>query len=751
MIKIILKCPFTKYLFSYILCLILPILVFSFLYKNCFVAEYSQQFISKATESLDNTYEYLDLQISNLNNISYQILSSRQISDIAFQENPPIITFYTVGELLNNYINTNESISDIWLFDKQSHNYYSSKQMFNSNSFKKYGPLYPNISHQKFEKYLFDLEYPFWIEEEDIKIYNRTYPLMTYFASYPNSSISGNFVLFFYIKTSLFDQPLKSVIQWDQSTTAIIDHKGNIVYSMNREMEPIVDTVKTEYSIHDNVTMLIDINHEKYLVHMKNSTQNGLMYLSIISYRQLVADVQQFTQVFVAMIVILIITGSALIFFLMKYNYNPIRKLIGFAKNQLNIAHGQSTDINDIEQIRVAMENIVDKNISLVQYNRKYVQEHTLFQLIKGNTDIDLNEVHQANIDCNGNFNIVAIFRLDINAVNDIEDFKNIFNRAMLALSYTCNTYFIEYLEQRSFIVIFTQDKDDPYFENKIRAVRDRIAAITNSDIFVGIGNCCKSINDISESFTQARSVLRYKTGNNTDKVISFRDFHNEEVPNYLYLKAELSTLEDSIMNKNPVKIEFIVSQLIDTVRNTDTSYFFAICICYDIINTIFKGIHDIKGSTAELAKKYQTVFRETFDHTVDDLVNIIVSLSQEVISSIDISLNSNSIVNYGAIVKFIEENYKQSNFSVQCIADHFNLSVSNLGHQFKAYTGTNISSYISILKMNYAKELLSTTSLSVSEIAAKLGYFQTSSFIRKFKQSENMTPGEYRNKEIDA
>jgi AraC-like DNA-binding protein len=52
---------------------------------------------------------------------------------------------------------------------------------------------------------------------------------------------------------------------------------------------------------------------------------------------------------------------------------------------------------------------------------------------------------------------------------------------------------------------------------------------------------------------------------------------------------------------------------------------------------------------------------------------------------------------------------------------------------------------------MNYAKELLSTTSLSVSEIAAKLGYFQTSSFIRKFKQSENMTPGEYRNKEIDA
>jgi AraC-like DNA-binding protein len=73
-------------------------------------------------------------------------------------------------------------------------------------------------------------------------------------------------------------------------------------------------------------------------------------------------------------------------------------------------------------------------------------------------------------------------------------------------------------------------------------------------------------------------------------------------------------------------------------------------------------------------------------------------------------------------------------------------LSFSNLSHQFKNYTGKNISSFISALKLNYAKKLLSSTGLSINEIAVRLGYSQASGFIRKFRQAEGISPGEYRN-----
>ena len=102
-------------------------------------------------------------------------------------------------------------------------------------------------------------------------------------------------------------------------------------------------------------------------------------------------------------------------------------------------------------------------------------------------------------------------------------------------------------------------------------------------------------------------------------------------------------------------------------------------------------------------------------------------------------------------IKSFIDENYRNGNFSIQTVMDHFGMTHSNLSHQFKSYMGENISSYINTLKMNYAKELLSAGNLTVNEIGRKLGYFQTSSFIKRFKSTEGLTPGEYRSKFCDS
>ena len=104
-------------------------------------------------------------------------------------------------------------------------------------------------------------------------------------------------------------------------------------------------------------------------------------------------------------------------------------------------------------------------------------------------------------------------------------------------------------------------------------------------------------------------------------------------------------------------------------------------------------------------------------------------------------------IIDKDNIKNFIDGNYRDSGFSIQTVMDHFGMTHSNLSHQFKSYMGENISSYINSMKMNYAKELLSTGNLTINEIGRKLGYLQTSSFIKRFKSTEGMTPGEYRSK----
>lgn len=63
----------------------------------------------------------------------------------------------------------------------------------------------------------------------------------------------------------------------------------------------------------------------------------------------------------------------------------------------------------------------------------------------------------------------------------------------------------------------------------------------------------------------------------------------------------------------------------------------------------------------------------------------------------------------------------------------------------FKRLTGVTVKAYIQQLRLQRAKELLSHTNLSISQIALQVGYEQHSSLTRLFQQHEKVTPLTYR------
>lgn len=74
-------------------------------------------------------------------------------------------------------------------------------------------------------------------------------------------------------------------------------------------------------------------------------------------------------------------------------------------------------------------------------------------------------------------------------------------------------------------------------------------------------------------------------------------------------------------------------------------------------------------------------------------------------------------------------------------------LSPKYLSRIFKQRTGKSFSEYKLKIKIEKAKELLSTTGYNVNQIAEKLGYENVESFIRFFKKLAKYTPTEYRKK----
>ncbi|UPK72276.1 helix-turn-helix domain-containing protein [Chitinophaga filiformis] len=82
---------------------------------------------------------------------------------------------------------------------------------------------------------------------------------------------------------------------------------------------------------------------------------------------------------------------------------------------------------------------------------------------------------------------------------------------------------------------------------------------------------------------------------------------------------------------------------------------------------------------------------------------------------------------------------------TVAYVAQSLNLSPKYLSSLLKVLTGQNTQQHIHGKVIEKAKEMLSTTDLSVSEIAYELGFEHIQSFSKLFKAKTNLSPVEFR------
>lgn len=95
-------------------------------------------------------------------------------------------------------------------------------------------------------------------------------------------------------------------------------------------------------------------------------------------------------------------------------------------------------------------------------------------------------------------------------------------------------------------------------------------------------------------------------------------------------------------------------------------------------------------------------------------------------------------------VKRFVQRNYlRKIGLADACRVA--SLSPKYLSRVFKEQTGMHFSEYKLSLRLERAKALLETTGFTVAQISDKLGYNNTESFIRLFKNREGITPSRYR------
>lgn len=93
--------------------------------------------------------------------------------------------------------------------------------------------------------------------------------------------------------------------------------------------------------------------------------------------------------------------------------------------------------------------------------------------------------------------------------------------------------------------------------------------------------------------------------------------------------------------------------------------------------------------------------------------------------------------------VQYIKARFAEP-ISLQEVADEVAVSRNYFSEMFKRVTGHNFIDYVIDLRLKRAKELLSTTSLRVYEVADRSGFNDVKYFSKLFKKMVGMTPAEY-------
>ena len=96
-------------------------------------------------------------------------------------------------------------------------------------------------------------------------------------------------------------------------------------------------------------------------------------------------------------------------------------------------------------------------------------------------------------------------------------------------------------------------------------------------------------------------------------------------------------------------------------------------------------------------------------------------------------------------VQQYIGERIFEESTQIWELAQVAGLSESRFKARFKTETGMSPGSYISVLKIEKAKELLKRNDESVTEIAFRLGFSSSQYFATVFKRLTTMTPQDWR------
>lgn len=417
------------------------------------------------------------------------------------------------------------------------------------------------------------------------------------------------------------------------------------------------------------------------------------------------------------------------------------------------MADQEQEGINEFEIITNKWTDVQNKNeelSALLNRQRPMVVASCLRRILKGKfkTSEEMEAtLKSANINLSYRYNFVIL--LPIPVEDSFEEDKNLRIMTVLAgfMQPFIHIYGLDMLKDNGIAVIVNCEERTAGEKNvDIRlSVADHLCRELETRYEISIpfyiGRIYEDVMDINRSFLESAAIASdyHMLGN--QKVILFEEIGYEE-QNIQYPILEQALFIQCLKQANEEAALKALDNMIGEIEPLK-SFVITQCLCFDIINITIKTLDQLKGFELKNVDLKKLITFKSLPEFREKMAGLTIEMCRQFAEFKDSRNNERK----SEILDYVNCHYGDSSMGLESVADEFGVSSNYLSRFFKQETGCSFIQYVTMIRMDRARELLVNSNKQIKEIVAEIGYIDVANFVRKFKGYEGVTPGQYRDK----
>ncbi|AVX30324.1 transcriptional regulator, AraC family [Carboxydocella thermautotrophica] len=523
----------------------------------------------------------------------------------------------------------------------------------------------------------------------------------------------------------------------------IIFHPDPKLYLTNISNKSYIKKILKEHKT--GGSFIQEISGKPSIVTFLKSPRSDLIFINITAYDTLLGTINKMVRLIIIVIILTLLIGIFFAIYLSRNIYQPINKAVNYLKD---IAPMDSYR-DELDYLVLAVDKILNTPSSLKDLSiedKKMIKEKLLLGIVLDT--IDDYEKLQEKIEelqlkiSNSNSFIVIVFKID-----NYKETGQFTNHLVEFFERDEVDYEFLQLEDSEITLIkgFTTLVSVPDIIESIRLIQNEIKQNLGITVSAGLGECVESLTEINRSYKIAKECLNYRYKYGKENILYYDKIVSELSEGYKYN----SNLEQNIFNAlkmgNLTKVEEELNKMLAEIKNY-TYHEVLLALTQLALNSkiLITNLSQMSNQSLYIdIQEFKKVIENMED--LDEAKQWFIELYKNTIEKLkEKKVNRKKDLIYN-VIKYIEENYHDPQLSLEIIAEHFGISPNYLRMQFKEAENKSLSAYINELRFEKARQLLEETSLTVKEIAIKVGFENYNYFYTAFKKYYGLSPNQFR------